>query len=108
MSYLLYAVTDEIMPMLIPLPSLCNAWNKFIMPLALAEPMILHSVLSSRWLFSQNPPLEEGQISLYRNKSAAIHLLNRSLNSVHNVSRKTLQAMITTTVLLAGQEVRYS
>ena len=108
MSYLLFAVTDEIMPMLIPLPSVRNAWNQFIIPLAIAKPMVLHGLVSTRWCFSQNASLKEGQISLYRNKAAAIHLLNQNLNFIHNVSGKTLETMITTTVLLAGQEVRYS
>ena len=91
--------------MLIPLPSVCNAWNQFIIPLALAEPMILHSLLSTQWRFSQKPLPKERQISLYQNKSAAIHLLNQNLINIHNASRTTLKAMITTTLLLAGQEV---
>ena len=91
--------------MLIPLPSVCNAWNQFIIPMALAEPMILHNLLSTQWCFSQIPLSKEGRVSLYQNKSAALHLLNQNLINIHNVSRTTLNAMITTTLLLAGQEV---
>lgn len=77
--------------------------------MALAEPMVLHSLLLTHWLFSQGLrqiPRGEGSIPLYQNRSAAIRLLNQELNSIANVPRSTLEAMITTTVLLAGQEVR--
>ena len=105
------ADTEEILPLILPVPNVRDAWKRTIVPLALAEPMILYSLLSTvaRGLpVLRGTPPGECSVMVYSHKVAAISLLNQKLDNISEAPKSTIEAAITTVLFSAGQEVRFS
>ena len=104
------ADTDEIVSIALPIHDIRDAWNQTIIPLALAEPMLFHSLLSFAAcnLHSlRNTPLAECRELVYSNKTAAISLINQRLTNIEDASEQTIISAIAAIIVLVGQEVRY-
>ena len=83
-----------------------QAWIRSIMPLAFAEPALLHAIFtftSSHLTSLRNVPLAECLASVNSHKMAAIRLINEKL---HNVRDASQNSVIVAIWVLATQEVR--
>ena len=83
-----------------------QAWNQSIIPLAFAEPPLLHAILaftSSHLTSLRKVPLNDSLALVNSHKVAAIRLINEKLSDVREA---TQTSVIIAIWVLATQEVR--
>ena len=101
-------VVKVVMPQLMPLSIIRNMWNHFIVPLAVSEPLVLHSVLSTHWYTLQALGIispGECEVRIYSDTAQAITLLNQKMDVIDGQQKSTLEVLIAGVMLLTGQEV---
>lgn len=96
------------MPLVIPISIVRNAWKQIIVPIAMAEPMVLCMILTTvaRGLQAlRGMPLAECHTLLYSNRLTAMRLLNQKLDKIHGAPNSTIEAAIAVVLSFVGQEV---
>ena len=107
MTNIIIADTEKVNSLILPIEALRQAWNQFIVPVALAEPALLHAIstfASSNLPPLQNMPLADCLPLVHSHKMAAIRLINVKLRDVHEATQVPVIAAI---LFLAGQEVSF-
>lgn len=97
--------TDIIVPSVFPIPAVAYSWNQTMVPLAFANPALLHAQLSISsctiaTLYSDSPL--EGLSAMQMHKGASIALINKKLERKSDAIQVST---ICTIVSLLGIEV---
>ena len=100
-----FADFEEVTSLVLPIGAIRQSWNQSIIPVALAEPALLHAILaftSSHLKSMKEMPLASCLELVNSHKMAAIQLVNQQLQ---DVQRATQPSVIAAIYLLAAQEV---